>query len=61
MMIKDRLKESKVRVTIVIKKTMRDELDKLAEKENRNRSNYIENILRQHLSKHSKLSNISKQ
>jgi len=60
-MIKDRLKESKVRVTVVIKKTMRDELDKLAEKENRNRSNYIENILRQHLSKHSNQSNTSKQ
>ena len=60
-MIKDRLKESKVRVTIVIKKTMRDELDKLAEKENRNRSNYIENILSQHLSKHSNHSNTSKQ
>jgi|DEB0MinimDraft_12_1074336.scaffolds.fasta_scaffold90765_2 metal-responsive CopG/Arc/MetJ family transcriptional regulator len=47
----DRLKESKVRLTIVVTKEMRDQLDKLAEGENRNRSNYIENVLKEHLSK----------
>lgn len=50
-MNQDRLKESKVRVTIVVTKEMRDQLDKLAQGENRNRSNYIENVLKEHLSK----------
>jgi metal-responsive CopG/Arc/MetJ family transcriptional regulator len=53
-MTEDRLKDSKVRVTIVLKKEMRDEVDKQAEKADRTRSKYIELILRDHLNKQSK-------
>lgn len=53
-MTEDRLKSSKVRVTIVLKKEMRDEVDRQAEKADRTRSKYIELILRDHLDKQSK-------
>jgi len=48
------IKDTKVRVSVIMLKTMRAELDKLAEGENRSRSNYIESVLRKHINKQSK-------
>jgi len=50
----DRLKESKVRVTIVLEKDMRDRIDKFAKDDNRSRSKYIELVLMEHFNKQSK-------
>lgn len=49
-MAKDRLKENKVRVTIVLEKEMRERIDEEAKEDNRTRSNYIESVLKKHFS-----------